>query len=207
MATKYRCVVCGKIYDQMKQDGFCSNTNCYGIGLLESFEDSDIYKRKQVTKSNFIPAKNNSHTTLKDYISKYVVSQSENICNSGHGNIVRKNITTKDTKIKLSGYGNITLSGFSKSQKTKLSGHGIIDARCLLCLNSTIKLSGYGDAYIVAMNELNAEISGHGNIYCFGSPKIVNIKTTGYGNVFFYNLENSIPAPLLQHTRALFNLT
>jgi len=41
MATKYRCVECGKIYDQMRQDGFCSNSVCYGVGLLESFEDSD----------------------------------------------------------------------------------------------------------------------------------------------------------------------
>jgi len=40
MAQKYRCPICGEIYDNMSQDGFCSKSECYGVGLLEAYDES-----------------------------------------------------------------------------------------------------------------------------------------------------------------------
>ena len=40
MTQKYRCPICGEIYDDMSQDGFCSKAECYGVGLLETYDDS-----------------------------------------------------------------------------------------------------------------------------------------------------------------------
>jgi len=166
------------------------------MGVLQKrkpdFSGLDVYQNNQVKKSNSIKLINDNQAIIKINNISYNVSKNENICNSGYGNIVRSQIFTKDIKIKLSGYGSIFLSGVSYSQQTILSGYGTIDARRLGCLYSTIKLSGYGDAYIVAIDELNAKISGYGNVYCFGRPKVVNVKTSGCGNVFFYDLEGSV---------------
>lgn len=40
MTTHYKCSTCGTKYDTITQDGFCPKGDCYGIGLLELYEES-----------------------------------------------------------------------------------------------------------------------------------------------------------------------
>lgn len=36
--SQYKCSNCNKIFSQLTQDGFCSEPDCYGIGLLEAYQ-------------------------------------------------------------------------------------------------------------------------------------------------------------------------
>jgi hypothetical protein len=87
--------------------------------------------------------------------------------------------------VALTGVGNMTLSGSVDTYHARLEGVGMrgIDAEALQTRVSTIDISGIGDCRITVTDELNATISGQGNIYYAGNPLDVNDNITGSGSL------------------------
>lgn len=81
----------------------------------------------------------------------------------------------------LSGAGNVNYSGSAKSHFVSISGAGSLQASDLITDFSKISLSGAGVAYIHASEQLNASLSGVGNIYYAGNPHDTNITRRGIG--------------------------
>ncbi|MEL6112298.1 MAG: head GIN domain-containing protein [Pseudomonadota bacterium] len=84
-----------------------------------------------------------------------------------------RDVDTDDFTIRVSGVGDLRVDGKCKQLRADLSGVGDLDARDLKCDAVKVTVSGVGDARVYAENELDAHVSGIGDLTCFGSPKRV----------------------------------
>lgn len=89
--------------------------------------------------------------------------------------------------VKLSGSGNIFLSGNAHNSDMKISGSGNIKTYDLAAQNCEVRLSGSGNAKVHAVQALYAHVSGSGGIYYKGNPEKVKSKVTGSGDVVSRN--------------------
>lgn len=103
---------------------------------------------------------------------------------SGSGNITMDSLQTNTYEMNISGSGNINLAGtqIASSQKIKISGSGDINTLALPTNECDITISGSGKAQVWAINKLNSNISGSGDVIYKGNP-IVTSSTSGSGSV------------------------
>ncbi len=106
---------------------------------------------------------------------------------TGSGNLDVSNISADQTKVELSGSGNITMAGTAKSLQATLTGSGNITCSDLPVQSATARLSGSGNITVNASQSLDASITGSGNIKYRGNPAKVNQSVSGSGSI------NSIP--------------
>lgn len=101
---------------------------------------------------------------------------------SGSGEI-DLTIDVEDLEGVLTGSGDIKLMGESSNTSFVLTGSGDIDSRRLKTENGQARVTGSGNIEMQASSEINARITGSGDIICLGNPQIKNIKTTGSGDL------------------------
>lgn len=103
---------------------------------------------------------------------------------SGSGNITIDSLQTNNCSINISGSGNIKLAGSqtASSQKIRISGSGDVNTLNLPANDCDVTISGSGKAQVWAINKLNAEISGSGDVIYKGNP-LVTASSSGSGNV------------------------
>ena len=104
---------------------------------------------------------------------------------AGSGDI-KLNVKTNEIDAAISGSGDIDLEGSSESFTAAIAGSGDIDAVNLKTDKAALRISGSGGITITVINELNAKISGSGDIKYKGNPKIEDIKVSGSGDVRTY---------------------
>ena len=105
---------------------------------------------------------------------------------SGSGNIVISSLATNDMEANISGSGNIYVNGGTvTNQEVKISGSGNIDFEYLQANNSACKISGSGSITVWVLDQLDATISGSGDVKYTGSP-IVNTHISGSGSVIHF---------------------
>lgn len=98
---------------------------------------------------------------------------------SGAGD-VDFNINAESIEITSSGVGDINLNGKVDSQDVDISGVGKYNAEELESRQCRISVSGAGTATVNVSEELDVEISGVGNVYYVGNPRITqNISGLG----------------------------
>lgn len=85
--------------------------------------------------------------------------------------------------LKLSGAGAITLKGSVNEQRLELSGAGNLDASELQSKACNIELSGFGSAQVFVTDNLEAEVSGVGDIRFRGDPRNIRREVTGLGRI------------------------
>ncbi len=103
---------------------------------------------------------------------------------SGVGNIEGRNAFTVDELgLYLDGVGSITVSGNAQILIAELSGVGSIDAEALTAATATVDISGVGSIYVTATDELNATISGDGDVHYAGNPPVIVTNITGNGGL------------------------
>ncbi len=83
----------------------------------------------------------------------------------------------------ISGSGKIVASGSAREVRAGISGSGKVLAGDLSTEKCVVRISGSGDVEINVKEELDATISGSGNITYSGDPKRVNSHASGSGNV------------------------
>lgn len=81
------------------------------------------------------------------------------------------------------GSGDMSINGTSKAADISVSGSGDFEGTSLKTQDANVKLSGSGDIDIYVSNTLNAQLSGSGDISYGGSPKQVNKRKSGSGEI------------------------
>ncbi|MCK5821107.1 MAG: DUF2807 domain-containing protein [Bacteroidales bacterium] len=87
-----------------------------------------------------------------------------------------------DVEIRISGSGNIHLSGEAQRVDFSIAGSGDIFAFDLKANNGTAKISGSGSIRTYITDDLEARITGSGDIIYRGKPRI-NTRISGSGNI------------------------
>jgi len=88
--------------------------------------------------------------------------------------------------INISGVGDVRISGTCNRLNARLSGVGDLNARKLECKSAEVKVSGVGDARVYASEDLNAFVSGIGDLTCYGSPKNIRKNRTFFSSIRVY---------------------
>ncbi len=101
---------------------------------------------------------------------------------TGSGNM-NLNLVTENLSGSLTGSGDVKLTGRTKDLKCSVTGSGDFLAFDLKADNVEANVTGSGDIEISVSNELNARISGSGDISYKGNPEKQNFRTTGSGKI------------------------
>lgn len=86
-----------------------------------------------------------------------------------------------ELSVSITGSGTAVLSGTASTATVKITGSGKLKAEELMARECNIRISGSGHCEIHSANSLEARISGSGKVYYSGSPKNVNVQSTGSG--------------------------
>lgn len=76
-------------------------------------------------------------------------------------------------EVRISGVGDVAIDGECGALEAHLSGVGDLDAKGLECGKADIQVSGVGSAVVFASEEVDADVSGMGDIDVYGSPQSV----------------------------------
>lgn len=101
---------------------------------------------------------------------------------SGSGNM-KVNVVADKLKAHVAGSGDIQTSGSANDFQASISGSGSVDAQELRANAVEVRISGSGDCAVHADEQLNAHITGSGNVRYSGSPSKVNAQTSGSGKI------------------------
>lgn len=101
---------------------------------------------------------------------------------SGDANL---NLIGKDLTLFLSGSGDIKLKGSAQDIKAEVQGSGDIEAKNFNTETATIRVSGSGEVSLSVQKEVNASVSGSGDITIYGNPQKRNRHISGSGDIEF----------------------
>lgn len=121
-----------------------------------------------------------------DIIGKDLIKSNDfSVAVAGSGDI-DLHLDANNIKAAISGSGDIQLKGVAKVFSGAIAGSGDISAYDLKSDKVILKISGSGDMTVNVSNELEARISGSGDIKYKGNPRIEDIKVSGSGSVGTY---------------------
>jgi hypothetical protein len=135
------------------------------------------------------------HITYRDLTAIHSSGSSNVVCNSpiqaddfqlhtsGSGKVKLASLTTNALDIHNSGSSNVDLAGSAKRQNISISGSSKINAFDLKCEESKVSISGSGDVNISVSQNLEARVSGSGDIRYKGDPNIRDVRVSGSGNI------------------------
>lgn len=86
-------------------------------------------------------------------------------------------------EMKLSGAGNVELSGITRDLDVQMSGAGELNAFDLRSEYARVRISGVGGADIYVTKELDARISGLGDVTYRGNPSVIDKDVSGLGSI------------------------
>lgn len=139
----------------------------YPIKLVVPFEDLEALT---LTGSGHI--KNSDEIRSRDF--------KVSVTGSGNMNL---NLVTETLSGSVTGSGDVKMRGNTRDFKGTVTGSGDILAYDLKADIVDANVTGSGDIQITVKNELNARISGSGDISYKGNPERQNFKTSGSGEV------------------------
>jgi hypothetical protein len=102
---------------------------------------------------------------------------------NGSGDFSGELDCTGAVSMNVSGSGDLSPSGKCKNLNLSISGSGDFRGMNLISEITSIKISGSGDASVYASEELDASVSGSGDIRYAGNPKKLNKKVSGSGEI------------------------
>lgn len=124
-----------------------------------------------------------SFSTRKSCTIDITVESLDEVSISGSGEITITNLNSREFTFNLAGSGSLEASGKVDELYLELSGSGDIDTRDLIAQDVEIEISGSGDAVVYAVNSLDGEISGSGNIRYVSQPAHLSTSVTGSGTI------------------------
>lgn len=101
---------------------------------------------------------------------------------SGAGRAHWPQLTTQDLATHVSGAGTVQLGGAARRHRVRLSGAGQVDGFALNQATADVEMSGAGRARLTVTQELQATISGSGEVFYRGQPA-VTARVSGSGRV------------------------
>ncbi|MFV0418742.1 MAG: head GIN domain-containing protein [Dysgonomonas sp.] len=152
--------------------------------LLKIKSENGILSIEQESGSNIRPTKYNIFTnstalanvntsgSAKIHIKGKLQTENLNFRLSGSGNVVVDDVTCNSISSRVSGSGDITLSGKATSIDNAISGSGKVNAMDLYAEDVTCTVSGSGNFWVHAEKNLKVNVSGSGNVRYKGNPQI-----------------------------------
>ncbi|MDR3218755.1 MAG: DUF2807 domain-containing protein [Dysgonamonadaceae bacterium] len=102
---------------------------------------------------------------------------------SGSGSLFADSLVCKDIEVRITGSGNAKLIGAGSHSSFKVTGSGDIQAYNFYVETAKCTVTGSGDIQVNVYKNLEAQITGSGDILYRGTPETVNSKITGSGSV------------------------
>jgi hypothetical protein len=102
---------------------------------------------------------------------------------TGSGGLITDSLLCETIKVRISGSGNAQLKGAGKESSFTITGSGNINAYDYYIGKAKCRVTGSGDIKANIIEELDASITGSGNVFYCGYPKKVESKVTGSGRV------------------------
>lgn len=85
--------------------------------------------------------------------------------------------------LNISGSGDAELSGHCRSLEIRITGSGEVEAKDLKSEVVRVRIAGSGDADVFALKELDAAITGSGNVSYWGNPEKLAKEINGSGTI------------------------
>ncbi|NME68554.1 head GIN domain-containing protein [Flammeovirga aprica] len=101
----------------------------------------------------------------------------------GGAGLFTGDVNVKKLTINHNGAGEVEMSGRAKSVNVSLSGAADIDMTKMQTNHADVSVSGAGDVKCWATEEINARVSGSGDIRYKGRPERTKIKVSGSGDI------------------------
>jgi hypothetical protein len=102
---------------------------------------------------------------------------------SGSGDIHVTGLTAGDFESRVTGSGDVTASGVVDRLSARITGSGDLRAGDLTAKHVHVNVTGSGDATIHATEELDATVTGSGDVHYSGNPTQVRKSITGSGDI------------------------
>jgi hypothetical protein len=102
---------------------------------------------------------------------------------SGSGDFNLMNLQYSAVKVGISGSGDMNVGGTAENAELSISGSGDLKATDLKAQSVRCRLSGSGNVSCSAAKELDALVSGSGDVRYSGSPASVKKKVSGSGSI------------------------
>lgn len=124
-----------------------------------------------------------SFSVKKSIRIRITVANIDDISSSGATSFHVTEVKNEKMTIEASGASSFDMSGETVALDMELSGASKVEAERLKAARVKITLSGAGKANVFASEELDANVSGAGNVTYAGEPKKVYKKVSGVGTV------------------------
>lgn len=155
---------------QIKNDNKCGFMRSYKKDkIIVHVKAPHLYYITSDATGNFYSA-----TTITDSILEYDIKSSGNI-----------NLDVNCAKVlgHMHGAGDVTLTGFTSTHYVASTGQSFINAESMVAGYTYIYYNSSGKAKVNVTGQLDAEITGSGNVYYTGNPGTVSVKTFGKGQL------------------------
>jgi hypothetical protein len=129
-----------------------------------------------------INSKRSYNTSLGVKVS-ITVPDLQGVSVSGSGNIHVEGLKAGDMDASVTGSGDITLNGVVDRLRARIVGSGDLRAGDLAAKNVQVSVTGSGDAAVRATEQLDARVTGSGNVRYSGNPPQVQHHVTGSGDI------------------------
>jgi hypothetical protein len=143
------------------------------VPIIEARVEGDTLK---------IDAKQSYNTSLGVKV-KITVPTLDGVSVSGSGNIHATGLKAEDMDASVTGSGDVTLKGAVDHLRAKITGSGELQAGDLTAKSAHVTVTGSGDATVHATEELEASVTGSGDVRYSGNPPQVRKRITGSGNI------------------------
>ncbi|HPF70775.1 MAG TPA: head GIN domain-containing protein [Candidatus Krumholzibacteria bacterium] len=114
---------------------------------------------------------------------RITMTQLEEFSLHGAGNVSIAGFDGPALAFKLRGAGDATISGRTGALDVLLTGAGSLHARDLEAKRVDVRLSGVGNCEVHAVDSLDADISGVGNVDYWGEPEHKVTHVSGMGSI------------------------
>lgn len=149
--------------------------------LLPYFETNVVNNELRLGYRNGLNIRNNN---IKVYITMPAEIAFLNLQGSGNFSVTGNFVSNVSVDLLINGSGNIDFeSGTAPRANLRVNGSGNINAYGLNVQKSDAGVSGGGNIKTSVTEELDAYISGSGNIYYKGFPATINTMISGSGKV------------------------
>jgi hypothetical protein len=123
------------------------------------------------------------YNSSKPIVVRISVPNLEGISSTGAGDILIRDVKNEKLTIGSTGAARIEASGQTNFATISSTGAGKIDADKLHAMYAKVTVTGAGSVNVYATRELNATVSGVGQITYAGDPPVVNKSVSGIGSI------------------------
>jgi uncharacterized Zn-binding protein involved in type VI secretion len=143
------------------------------LPIIETTVDGDTLKI----------ASKSSYSTSLGVTVKITMPTLDGVSVSGSGDIRAKGLKSGDLDAAVTGSGDVTLNGMVARLHGQITGSGNLRAGELGAKNVRVSVTGSGDATVQATEELDASVTGSGDVRYSGHPPKVRKEITGSGDI------------------------